>query len=262
MPLRFYDVAVLDPILQSTQRRLLGLLPQREPLQVAANEAAPASDFIAALRADGLGVIAEVKRASPSAGEIAPDLDASALARQYEAGGAAAISVLTEPDHFGGSLEDLTRVSDTVHIPVLRKDFILDPIQIYEARAAGADAVLLIASILDPDLLQRCLDVARGLGMAALVEAHDADEIAVAVGADADAIGINNRDLTTFAVDLGTGERLRKLIPAGVVAVAESGIRSPGDAIRMAEAGFDAVLVGQGAVSSGDPARFVRGLRA
>ena len=253
---------MLEPIIESTRRRLAALLPELERLQVAATQAAPASDFVGALRADGLGVIAEIKRASPSAGEIAPDLDPVGLARDYQAGGAAAISVLTEPDHFRGSLEDLSRVRDTVQIPVLRKDFILDPAQIYEARAAGADAVLLIVSILEQDRLQAFLGLTGQLGMSALVEAHDADEIAIAVGADADVIGINNRDLKTFAVDLGTAERLRGLIPAGVVAVAESGIRSAGDATRMAEAGFDAVLVGQAAASSGDPAGFVRGLRA
>ena len=253
---------MLDPIIDSTRRRLAALNPERVRLQGAAAHVPGARDFAGALRADGLGVIAEIKRASPSAGEIAPDLDPSVLGHDYEAGGAVAISVLTEPDHFRGSLEDLDRVRATVDIPVLRKDFIIDPVQVYEARAAGADALLLIVAILDRDLLQELLDLTRQLGMSALVEAHDLDEVGVAVRAGADVVGINNRDLRTFAVDLGTAESLRGAIPDGVIAVAESGIRSRVDAQRMADAGFDAILVGQAAASSGDAAGFVRGIRA
>ncbi len=171
-----------------------------------------------------------------------------------------AVSVLTEPDHFGGTLQDLSEVSGTTSIPVLRKDFILDPLQIDEARAAGADAVLLIAAILTDEALAGLIDHVRRFDMTALVEAHDSEELRRAVDLGAKVVGVNNRDLSTFAVDLDTSVRLRRHIPSTVVAVAESGINSPEDARRMHDAGFDAVLVGSAAARADDPAAFVAGL--
>jgi indole-3-glycerol phosphate synthase len=217
--------------------------------------------FDEALRAPGLSVIAEIKRRSPSAGDIAPDLDPALLAVAYEAGGAAAISVLTEPDHFGGSLSDLEAVEAVSGLPLLRKDFILHPVQIAQGRALGADTVLLIAAVLDDPTLASLIETAKGLGMVALVEAHDGEEVARAAAAGARVIGVNNRDLRTFEVDLGTAERLRGVIPAGVVAVAEGGVTSDEGARRMYHAGYDAILVGQAAATAQDPASFVAGLR-
>lgn len=230
-------------------------------LQRKAEAAAPPRDFKAALAAHGLSVIAEVKRASPSAGMIAPDFDPAGIARQYEAGGASAISVLTERRWFMGSNRYLTRVHDEVSLPVLRKDFIVCERQVVGARAIGADAVLLIAAILDDETLARLLHLAESYGMAALVEAHTADEVRRAAGAGASIIGVNNRDLTTMQVSLNTFERLRSLIPAGTLAVAESGIREPADARRMREAGADAVLVGEALMRSGGIAASLAALR-
>ena len=203
-------------------------------------------DFAAALagRAD-VAVIGEVKKASPSAGPIAPDRDASKQALHYQAGGAAAISVLTEPSSFGGSFTDLSDVSDAVDVPVLCKDFIVDPVQLFVARGHGADAVLLMASVLGEGVVEY-LDLARTLGMQALVEAHDHRELAIALSSGARIIGINSRDLRTLEVD---HERARALVihvkEAGRIAVAESGVRTRADVISAAAAGADAVLIGE-----------------
>ena len=203
-----------------------------------------------ALRGAGTRVIAEVKRASPSKGPIAAEVDAADVARDYLAAGAAAISVLTDRPFFQGSLADLATVAalahaDAVPRPVLRKDFLLDPYQVVETRAHGADAVLLIVALLGASTLSVLLDAVRGRGMQALVEVHDEDELAIAVEAGAPVIGINNRDLRTFAVDLGTTERLAPLVPADRVVVAESGIHGPEDVRRLAAAGASAILVGE-----------------
>jgi len=233
------------------------LLANRVAIEAAAAAATQPRDFVSALNSPGLGVIAEIKRRSPSAGPIAPDLDPLELSRAYRRGGAVALSVLTEPDHFGGSLGDLGIVTDDTALPVLRKDFIIDPIQLDEARATGADAVLLITAILEDAVLEELIGRTATLGMAALVETHDGDEVRRAVDAGASIIGINNRDLKTFQVDLGTSVRLRSAIPSGVAAVAESGIRSPADVSRMRDSGFDAVLVGQAAAQADDATDFL-----
>jgi len=217
----------------------------------------PARPLHAALRGPGLGVIAEVKRRSPSAGPLAPNLDAATQAARYATGGAVAISVLTEPTFFDGSLADLAAVATAVELPVLRKDFIVDEAQIVEARGAGADAVLLIVAILDAARLGGLLAVAGETGMDALVEVHDEDELDVALSAGATIVGVNNRDLVTFVTDLGVAERLARHLPAEVVRVAESGVSSPAGAARMRAAGYDAILVGEAAVRAADPAAFV-----
>ena len=252
---------MLEAILQSVRRRLPELIAQPDRWVDAATSAPPARDLAAALGGPGLAVIAEVKRRSPSAGAIALDLDPITLARSYADGGAAAISVLTDGEHFGGSLDDLRVVAESVGLPVLRKDFILHPVQLVEARAARADAVLLIVAALDDALLESLIAEAGRLGMTALVEAHDEVEVVRAAAAGADVIGVNNRDLRTFEVDPGTAERLRHLIPTGVIAVAESGISDAWVAGRMAAAGYDAVLVGEAATRAPDPAAFVASLQ-
>lgn len=187
-------------------------------------------------------------------------LDPAEQARSYRAGGAAAISVLTEPDFFGGSLEDLQAVRAAVDVPVLRKDFVVDELQMYEARAAGADAVLLIVAALEERQLADLLAVGEGIGLDVLVEAHNGVELDMANHSGAGLIGINNRDLRTFITDLATAERLAPAV-AGSVKVAESGVSSPQGAARMAEAGFDAILVGEALVRSDDPAALVTALR-
>jgi indole-3-glycerol phosphate synthase/phosphoribosylanthranilate isomerase len=198
-------------------------------------------------------LIAEIKRASPSKGLIAETFDPVAQAMAYERGGAAAISVLTERHYFGGSLEHLRAVREAVALPILRKDFIFDPYQVYESRAAGADALLLIVALLDDRLLRELLTLTRELGMEALVEAHDASEVRRAVAAGASVIGVNSRDLRTFAVDTAIVQNLRPLVPQGHVLVAESGIQNQLDATRARARGADAILVGEALMSAGDP---------
>lgn len=223
-----------------------------EVVQAEATAAPPPRDFAAALRAPGISLIAEIKRASPSKGVLCPHLDAPALARRYEAYGAAAISVLTDEHFFRGSLEDLRAVRQSVTIPVLRKDFVLDPYQVYEARAAGADAVLLIVAVLDDVTLQELHELTYALGMAALVEVHNASELERALRIGPHIIGINNRDLRTFEVSLETTERLRPLIPQDILVVAESGIHHRADVARLRAIGVDGVLVGEALVQAAD----------
>lgn len=205
-------------------------------------------------------VIAEVKKASPSKGVIRKDFDHVAIAKSYETAGAAAISVLTDKEFFHGSLSYLTDCGSSVALPVIRKDFIIDPYQIHEARAAGADAVLLIAALLDTEQLRAFLGVARELGMCALVEVHDEEELESALEANAGIIGINNRNLQTFEVDLETTFRLIKSIPRYVLKVSESGISSHADLVRLAEAGVDAVLVGESLMRAPDPGKKLKEL--
>jgi indole-3-glycerol phosphate synthase len=252
---------MLEEILQTAQMRADALQPHLIDLRVAATSVPLGPDFGDALAQPGLQVIAEIKRESPSAGAIAPGLDPADLARSYEAGGAAAISVVTEPNFFGGSLEDLVAVCNAVDLPVLRKDFILDETQMYEAKAAGADAVLLIVAALDERSLSGLLTVAAELEIEALVEAHDEAELELANRSGATIIGVNNRDLRTFETDLGTAEALAPSIVAPI-AVAESGVSTAAAAARMAAAGFDAILVGEALVRSPDPAALVAELRA
>ena len=206
-------------------------------------------------------MIAEIKRRSPSAGEIAPGMDPSAQARRYESGGAAAISVLTEPDFFSGSLDDLVSVRAAVALPVLRKDFMLHPAQVWESRAAGADAVLLIVAALEDAELSELLDAASAAGVAALVEAHTAEEADRALRAGATIVGVNNRDLATFVTDLSVAEGLADRLEGVEIAVAESGVSSPEGAARMAAAGYDAILVGEAAMRAPDATAFIESLR-
>jgi len=226
-----------------------------------AEDAPPARDFAAALRGDDVRIIAEIKRASPSAGSIRPtDFDPAAIARGYEHSGAAALSVLTDERFFAGRLEFLRQARRTVQIPVLRKDFVLEPWQIYEARAAGADAILLIVAVLEPTILHDLLALTRDLGMSALVETHTREEVHSALQTPARIIGVNNRDLHTFNVDLATTERLAETIPDERILVAESGVNSRADVRRLAEAGANAVLVGTTLMRAASPGRALRRL--
>lgn len=211
-----------------------------------AEVAPPPRPFAAALRHPSqVRLLAEVKRRSPSAGEIRPGAVPAEVARAYRDAGAAACSVLTDREFFGGSLEALREVRAAVDLPVLRKDFVVDPLQLWEARAAGADAVLLIVRILEDAELADLLALARELGMDALVEAHDAAELERALAAGATLVGINHRDLDTFHTELGLSAELAPRVPAGVTYVAESGIRTPEDVDRLGASGVDAILVGE-----------------
>ena len=217
-------------------------------------------DFVGALRRDRLAVIAEMKQRTPSMGVLAEDYRPADLAHAYAEGGAAAISVLTQMASFGGRPEHVRSVRAATDLPILRKDFVTDPYEIAEARACGADAVLLIVAALDGSQLRDLIAVAKSRGVAALVEVHDEGETAAALEAGARAVGVNHRNLRDFSVDLGLTERLRKLVPREVVFVAESGIRGADDARRMREAGADAILVGELLMRSSDPATQIKGL--
>lgn len=227
-----------------------------------AARARPPLDALSALRGEGVSVVAEVKRSSPSRGTLAEIKDPAALASDYAAGGATAISVLTEQRRFGGSLADLEAVRASVDVPVLRKDFILTPYQIVEARAAGADLVLLIVAALDQPRLCGLLDRIESLGMTALVEVHDEVEIVRALDAGAKVIGVNARNLRTLRVDTTTFARLAPEIPDGVLKIAESGVTGPRDVMGYASLGADAVLVGEALVTRGDPRQAVSDLVA
>ena len=250
--------AVLDSIVRSKRAEVGRLGPWASALRKQAEAAAPPRDFAGALRGDDVvSVIAEVKRRSPSAGWIRRDLNAAGQASVYVHGGASAISVLTDEEYFGGSREDLEAARSAVEVPVLRKDFVIDPVQVHEARSMGADAVLLIVRILEGDQLAQLVSVVEELGMAALVEAHDGAEVDRALEAGATVIGINNRDLTTFETDLGVAESLAPRSPGAEVLVGESGIRDPEDVDRLGAAGVDAVLIGESLVRSPDPVEAV-----
>lgn len=209
---------------------------------------------------DSIFLIAEVKRKSPSAGDLSPNVDPPAQAHIYERSGAVAISVLTDHTYFGGSLDDLAAVRGTVSVPVLCKDFILSPYQVYEARGHGADLILLIVAALRDDVLRALLHLSIELGMTPLVEVHDQHDLARALAADAGVIGINNRDLTDFSVDLLTTEYLAPLIPDDVVIVSESGIVARADVQRVVAAGARGVLVGSALMRSDDPAAAIQEL--
>jgi indole-3-glycerol phosphate synthase len=252
----------LDDILAAHRARARSTDRPLDALVERARHAAPVRDFAAAVSAPGLSVIAEIKRRSPSKGPLAPDLVAGLLAKQYALGGAAALSVLTDEDHFGGSAADLVEARSSVDLPVLRKDFTVCAHDVAEARFMGADAVLLIVAALDDVELRDFHALAVDLGLAALVEAHDEAEVERALAAGARIVGVNQRDLTTFAVDTDRAVRVAAAIPSGVVKVAESGIRSPADAARLAAAGYDAILVGEHLVTSGDPGAALQELRS
>lgn len=220
----------------------------------------PPRDFVAALKRNGVALIAEIKRASPSKGLLCPHFDPMALARCYEMNGAAAISVLTESRYFQGSIEHLAEVKREASLPVLRKDFIFDLYQVAEARAYGADAILLVVAILPDSKLAELLEAAHGLGMACLVEVHGEEELARAVATGATIIGINNRDLRTFRVDLATTQRLRQRVPPGRLVVSESGVHGPEDVRELRRWGVDAMLVGEALVTAKDVGAKVREL--
>jgi indole-3-glycerol phosphate synthase len=257
-------VSVLDEIIRGVRIDLA----EREsvtPLQAVEEAAAAAPrprDPLPGFRADGPSVIAEVKRRSPSKGALADIADPAVLAREYAAGGAAAISVLTEQRRFGGSLEDLRAVRAAVDVPVLRKDFVVTPYQVWEARAAGADLVLLIVAALSVPELAELHALALDLGMTPLVEVHEESEVPAAVSAGAEVIGVNARDLRTLEVDPDAFARLAPTLPADTVKVAESGIRSAEDVARVVAHGADVVLVGEALVRHGDPRSAVREMRS
>jgi indole-3-glycerol phosphate synthase len=222
-------------------------------MRARAAAAPPAKDALAALRAPGVGVIAEVKRRSPSKGALAAIGDPAALAAAYQSGGARMISVLTEQRRFGGSLQDLDDVRAAVTVPVLRKDFVVGSYQVHEARAHGADVVLLIVAALEQNTLIGLLERVESLGMTALVEVHTEDEASRALAAGARVIGVNARNLKTLDVDRSTFERIAPGLPSHIVKIAESGVRGPLDLIEYAAAGADAVLVGENLVTTADP---------
>jgi len=257
--------SVLDAILVRTRGRVAAERERRPPgaSHPAVTQAPPVRPFAEALARSGrTNVIAEHKRRSPSRGAIREDLAPADVARRYEAAGAAAISVLTDEPFFGGRMDHLVQAREAVALPVLRKDFVLDPWQVWEARAAGADAVLLIVAALTDAELRGLLGVAREAGLDALVEVHDRPELDRALAAGSRIVGVNNRDLKTLAVSLQTALSLAPAIPDDVVAVAESGIRTSADLVRLRDAGFDAFLVGERLMSAPDPGEALRELIA
>jgi indole-3-glycerol phosphate synthase len=257
-------LSILDDIVRDKRAevaRRKAATPRAALERRVAGLAAP-RDFEAALRPlhGSVRLIAEVKKASPSRGVLVRDLDPTALARAYAAAGADAISVLTDEKYFQGSLDQLGRIRGAVEVPLLRKDFTLDEYQLWEARAAGADAVLLIVAILEPPHLRDLAAAAKGLGLAALVEVHTAAEVDAALAAGSRIVGINNRDLRTFATRIETTLELLPLVPPGPIVVSESGFVDPAQVRRVVEAGVHAILVGEGLVTAGDVATRIREL--
>lgn len=255
-------MTILNRIIEDKRQEVADLkrsVPQSE-LEVMIEQRPPVRDFARALAAPGISLIAEAKKASPSRGLLCPDFDPVRLARAYEKAGAAAISVLTEVKYFQGRLDYLSAVRQAVDIPVLRKDFIFDPYQVYESAAAGADAILLIAAVLTNSRLDELQSLAGDFGMTCLVETHDESDVERAFRACAPVIGINNRDLETFEVDLSTTGRLCSIIPQGTMIVSESGIHTREDVIKLQEYGVDAVLIGESLVTSRDIPRTVKEL--
>jgi indole-3-glycerol phosphate synthase len=253
-------VSTLEEILASTRAELAR---RRRDVPLAALPTPPDRPphaFRDALSGPGISIIAEHKRRSPSAGPIRPDSSVAEIARAYEEGGAAALSVLTEGPHFNGSLEDLEEAARACSLPLLRKDFILDPYQLAEAAAAGASAVLLIVAALDIGTLRALSSAAEELSLDVLVEVHDAAELEVAAASGAELIGVNNRDLRDFSVDPERTFALLDAMPPGAIVVSESGISSPEDLVRLAAAGVDGVLIGERLMRAADPAQALRDL--
>ncbi|HWO89814.1 MAG TPA: indole-3-glycerol phosphate synthase TrpC [Gemmatimonadales bacterium] len=250
----------LARILEEASRRVAGLRPYAVALERKAAAVREPPDFVAALSGTDVAVIAEVKRRSPSAGALVPGGNAVRLARAYAEAGAAAISVLTEEKFFGGTLKDLSDVSSQVGLPVLRKDFVIDPVQAYEARAAGAAALLLIARILSFERLDELASLARGIGLVPLIEVHNEEELRLALRCAPAVVGINSRDLDSLRVDPAVVTALLPQVPRGVVAVAESGIGNRSDVEHFAAHGADAVLVGTSVAGAADPSEAVRSL--
>ncbi|HAX43308.1 MAG TPA: indole-3-glycerol phosphate synthase TrpC [Bryobacteraceae bacterium] len=254
---------ILARIVDRKRQEVAAKAPLRKGMeQNARYQSGQRRDFKAALTARPPAIIAEIKKSSPSKGVLAPDFNPGAQARSYFAGGAAALSVLTDRDFFQGSLSDLKMARSSAMVPVLRKDFTIDELDIIEAAGAGADAILLIAALLDRPQLKAFRQFAAEFGMASLVEVHDEAELDRALESGAEIVGVNNRDLRTFTVSLETSERLAALIPSGLVKVAESGIHGPDDVLRLRAAGFHAFLVGEYLMKSGDPAATLRALRS
>jgi indole-3-glycerol phosphate synthase len=251
---------ILGAILAETEARLKGRSGERAEWERRAARAKAPPAFAARLAGAEVGVIAEVKRRSPSAGPIREGADAALLAKIYAQAGASAVSVLTEEGRFGGSLEDLERVARGVRLPVLRKDFIIDPLQVYEARAAGASAILLIVRALSAERLIELARLASEIGLDALVEVHGPHEMARALAVHPPAVGVNARDLETLAMDAAQAEKLLPAVPPGTVAVAESGLATRADVERAARAGADAVLVGSAAAGAADPGAVIRAM--
>ena len=255
----------LDELLDSRRAAVERAKPARPPREhgTCADNSSARRDFARALVAGGRpAIVAEFKRSSPSAGPIAPEADAWTVAIAYERGGAAALSVLTEPDRFHGSFDDLRAARAATSLPVLCKDFVVDDYQICEAASSGADAILLIVAAMGADVLRARLALVVDHGMTPLVEVHDDRELAIALGAGARVIGVNNRDLRTFAVDTSTAVRLRARMPQGVVSVAESGYRTADDLADCARAGYDGVLIGEAFMRERDPGRALAALRS
>jgi indole-3-glycerol phosphate synthase len=242
----------LDRLAREKQARSI------ESLEHQAMAVKPPLDFLATFHGSGIHVIAEIKRASPSKGILNKDLDVAVMARSYEEGGACAISVLTEEDHFLGSLAILETVRSVTSLPVLRKDFILDPYQIVEARAVGADSFLLIAALLDAQRLESLVAVGRTWGMEPLVEVHDRSELETALSSGARVIGVNNRNLKTFHVDLQVTLDVMKHVPGDAVVISESGIKTRDDILRLTEAGVKGFLIGESVVTADNPAERIR----
>ena len=251
---------VLDQIIEGVQediterKKHVGL----NELMVKISEVKPAIDVLPSLQSSKLSVIAEVKRSSPSKGALAKISDPAELALRYQAGGATAVSVLTEGRKFGGSLADLDAVRSAINIPILRKDFMVDDYQIFESRAHGADIVLLIVAALSDLQLSEFYAIAKSLGMQVLVETHTSGEVERALSLDPEIIGVNARDLTTLKIDLGAFDKLAKAIPAGKIKVAESGISSVAEVISYRTSGAEAILVGEALVKDGDPAQMIQ----
>ncbi len=245
---------ILDQIVASVRDGLAKRKQQMPPgeVELQADRQGTPRDFEAALRGEDIKLIAEVKRASPSKGWLCRDLDVATLVRSYARGGAAAISVLTEPTWFKGSLDDLAKACQATHLPGLCKNFILEPYQVYEARAYGADALLLIVAILSQEQMEELLSLSYNLGLSCLVEVHNEGEVEKALSSGAEIIGINNRDLDTFAINIGTTQRLRPFIPSGRIVVSESGINNRGDVEKLKGWGVNAMLVGEALVTAND----------
>jgi indole-3-glycerol phosphate synthase len=254
MPTYLEEIVASHRARAAADDRVLGDLVEH------AKATAAPRDFAAALAGDGLSCIAEIKRRSPSKGDLDRDLQPELVAKEYVAGGAACLSVLTDTDFFGGSPADLAAARQASGLPVLRKDFTVQEADVADARQIGADAVLLIVAALDDEELRRCAALADELGLAVLVEVHDARELERALAAGSRIVGVNQRDLRTFRVDHERACALAGKIPADVLAVAESGIRDADDARRLAESGYDAILVGETLVRAGDRTGTLRGL--
>jgi indole-3-glycerol phosphate synthase len=253
---------ILDQIIEAKKKevaRLKSVMPISE-LERMARDLPPARDFKGALAGKDCSIIAEIKRSSPSKGRLREDFDPEEIARMYEAGGAAAISILTDRDFFEGDGTYLNAAKIVTRIPLLRKDFIIDPCQVYQTRILGGDALLLIASLFDEQALREFIDLARSIGLSALVEVHTGEDAVRAVAAGAEIIGINNRDLKTFRTDLRTSIELAALIPSGRVVVSESGIENRADIERLMKAGIHAFLIGETLMKAGDMGEKLREL--